>query len=161
MKVEEFRRRWRDNDWSGVGTRPLVSRNRIEFTVPGVPRPKARPRVTGHGTYTPKRTKEYQGRVRARFLAEVLLLPAPWDGPVMLGVHAYGARWNADLDNIVKAVADALNGVAYKDDRQIQETVAAKYPVDVNGPRTVIVVMRLDAAGLREQWKGAAAEKGT
>lgn len=31
-----------------------------------------------------------------------------------------------DIDNIVKAVADALNGVAYKDDAQVTEIVASK-----------------------------------
>ena len=32
-----------------------------------------------------------------------------------------------DMDNIVKAVADALNGIAYEDDKQIIECSIKKY----------------------------------
>ncbi|MFL8231041.1 RusA family crossover junction endodeoxyribonuclease, partial [Clostridioides difficile] len=35
-----------------------------------------------------------------------------------------------DLDNIIKSVADSLNGIAYKDDSQIVEVVSKKYYSD-------------------------------
>ena len=48
---------------------------RIEFTVPGMPQGKARPRVcriNGKSvTYTPKKTVEYERLIRARFVTEL------------------------------------------------------------------------------------------
>lgn len=32
-----------------------------------------------------------------------------------------------DLDNVIKAIADSLNGIAYKDDAQIVEVVSKKF----------------------------------
>ena len=151
---EEFRRRARDNDWDNLdGDRPPSAATRIEFTVPGIPRPKARPRVTGHGAYTPQRSVTFEERVALCFK---IAAPRhePWTCPVALGVTAYGAHHAADADNILKSVSDALNRMAYRDDVQVQRTQAEKLPVDDKGPRTVVVVMRIDpAAGLREQWK--------
>ena len=43
-----------------------------------------------------------------------------------------------DLDNIVKLIADGLNGIAYKDDTQIVEIVAKKYYSDK--PRVEVVI---------------------
>lgn len=46
----------------------------IRFTVPGVPVGKARPRFWNrngrYGTYTEERTREYENRVRAAYLAK-------------------------------------------------------------------------------------------
>ena len=36
----------------------------IQFTVPGVPVGKGRPRVTRYGTYTPEKTRAYEEKVR-------------------------------------------------------------------------------------------------
>ena len=45
----------------------------------------------------------------------------PFDGPVKVVVEFWKAkRGRPDLDNLVKLVTDALNGVAYRDDEQIQ-----------------------------------------
>lgn len=47
-----------------------------------------------------------------------------------------------DIDNLVKTVADAGNGVIYEDDSQIVEVVASKYWSE--HPRTEIYITRLD-----------------
>lgn len=43
------------------------------------------------------------------------------EGPVAVDMVVYTSNRKLDLDNVLKAVADGLNGFAYKDDRQICE----------------------------------------
>lgn len=51
----------------------------------------------------------------------------------------YGARANADLDNMVKSCLDALNGLAFADDRQLVCLSGChKLPADADGPRAEI-----------------------
>lgn len=42
----------------------------VRFFVDGRPVPKGRPRVTRHGTYTPKSTREYEAAIRAAWERE-------------------------------------------------------------------------------------------
>ena len=68
----------------------------------------------------------------------------PLFGPVRLVVQCYLPRpkakvwktkpmpreWHTskpDIDNLAKAIMDALNGIAWNDDAQVCETIAAKY----------------------------------
>lgn len=118
--------------------------NVIKFTVPGTPVPKARPRVTRYGTYTPKRTLDYEKAIREAWKATGAL-PIPAGIPIYLTVIARFAvpksesmrrrremvgrlhtRDSGDLDNIVKAVQDALNKTAYADDCAIACIKATK-----------------------------------
>jgi Holliday junction resolvase RusA-like endonuclease len=41
-----------------------------------------------------------------------------------------GGRGNPDLDNIAKAICDALNGIAYHDDAQVVDLKVVKYYSD-------------------------------
>jgi Holliday junction resolvase RusA-like endonuclease len=111
----------------------------VKFTIPGKPQGKARPRVTVHGTYTPKPTKDYENLVRAEYLRQTNGAKFPAGAALGMYIMAYypipkgtsRAKRRAmeecviypiarpDIDNIFKAVADALNGVAYHDDAQI------------------------------------------
>lgn len=51
----------------------------------------------------------------------------------------YGARANADLDNLVKAILDALNGLAFDDDRQAACFAGVhRLPADDRGARAEI-----------------------
>lgn len=116
------------------------------FIVPGQPTPKARPRVTARGAYTPKRTQLAEARVLEHFLAADNAPASPLDVPVTLAVHAVfdvPKSWSRkrrsaafaspmtsrpDADNIAKLVTDALNGVLYADDAQIHAlTVVKRY----------------------------------
>lgn len=108
----------------------------VRFTVPGRPVPKGRPRVVQRteqqwdGTessrtvaYTPHGTRDWEGTV-----AQVaqLHVRCPLDGPVGVELEFAGAAPNADLDNLTKAVLDALNGVAFNDDRQVDRLVVVR-----------------------------------
>ena len=159
ISPEELRECLRTGDWSCVDDGHRASARRIEFVVPGVPVPKGRPRFGKDGrAHTPKRTRDFEAKVATTFK---LLHPhhRPWTGEVRMSVTAYGAHHAADASNILKAVEDALNGVAYKDDVQVARTVAEKHPAGASGPRTIVVLRHIGAgeggdpaAGLREQW---------
>ncbi len=95
----------------------------MRFTVPGRPVPKERPRRGRGGQfYTPARTRSYEEKVgwTAR-AASVRVL----SGPVSLAARFYFSRCPpGDLDNYLKAVADGLKGIAYRDDRQVVRITA-------------------------------------
>jgi crossover junction endodeoxyribonuclease RusA len=92
--------------------------DRFELTVPGEPVPNARARAGAHGHYTPRRTVEYRERVQATWM--VAGRPSLGDAPFVLSASFYrSSRRECDLDNLVKGVLDALNGLAWADDRQL------------------------------------------
>lgn len=118
----------------------------LSFTVPGKPQGKARPRFDGRSgrTYTPKSTKDYEYLVRSCYLrayhriclsgeitAEITAYFAPPKSvskskrAAMLGGKINPAV-KPDADNIIKAILDALNGYAYKDDSAVVRVTAAK-----------------------------------
>lgn len=114
------------------------------FVMPLRPKAKERPRHRGSIAYTPKATKEYEEAVRHYYERDCGLPPT--DKPVivtfmfnfavpqsagkaekakkMMGACPYSAR--PDLDNIEKAVMDALNGVAFLDDAQVIAKISLK-----------------------------------
>lgn len=131
---------------------------RHAFTVPGIPRGKGRPRFYRRGahvaTYTDDRTAAFENLVR---LACQMDGP-PFEGPVCLTVHAefpYPKSWSRkrieaevfhvkrpDADNILKAVLDGLNGVAWVDDSCVaQVTCTKRYTVGEPGLHVVIETM--------------------
>ena len=110
------------------------------FFVPGKIRGKGRPRFTSVGkfgrAYTPKETVHYEALIRLEYQRKYGLMP-PMDGPLSLVVVCWfpiPASWpkkkrsealmytgKPDGDNIIKAVGDALNCVAFADDSQIAD----------------------------------------
>lgn len=110
----------------------------IEFFVPGKPVPKGRPRVTRSGhTFTPARTKTWEQLVgwSARL---AMRGQKPLTGRLNATLTFYGARANADLDNLVKAVLDALNGVVYLDDKQVEVVEARRFATNSRGVRVTV-----------------------
>jgi Holliday junction resolvase RusA-like endonuclease len=121
---------------------------RIAFVVAGHPVPKGRPRSAGGRWYTPKSTAEYERRVKG----------AAWAALVLAGFARYGSAWpkgarfrlelmivpgNArrfDLDNVAKAVCDALNGIAWDDDSQVWTLVIRRGEIDRTSPRVEVKV---------------------
>ena len=118
----------------------------LRLTIPGEPLPKQRARVLRTGrTYTPARTREAENVIRwytvvARQKAGVRGLER---GPLSLTARFYrSTARTADLDNLVKLVTDALNGVLWHDDRQVVQLHAARFDRQKN-PRTEIEVYRI------------------
>ena len=123
----------------------------ISFTVPGKPQGKARPRFDGRSgrTYTPKNTKDYEKFVRHCYVycyGNELRNYLCFSGEIEATITAYfpvpksvskakrtamlAGKTNPtskpDADNIIKAVLDALNGYAYKDDSAVVKVTAVK-----------------------------------
>lgn len=117
----------------------------LTFTVPGKPFGKQRPRVTRTGhAYTPKETVSYENLVRMSFVEKYPEF-FPTGAPVILSVIAafpIPQSWTKkkvkaalagdiypgkpDIDNVLKIIQDALNGIAYKDDAQIWNATVTK-----------------------------------
>lgn len=112
----------------------------FQFLIPGDPVPKGRPRVYRGHAVTPQRTIDGEQRVLHAFREEYPQAE-PLECAVELGVEFWTAkRGRPDIDNLVKLVMDALNGVAYHDDAQIISLRASKIQPDawvqgVRGPR--------------------------
>lgn len=121
----------------------------INFKVDGAAVPKQRPRISGRRAYTPKRTKDYEGRVLQEFRSSYSgFYPAfGKDTPVHISItvrQEIPKSWskkkrlqaesgeivplsrNGDIDNIAKSIMDALNGFAYEDDCQVTTLVITK-----------------------------------
>ena len=120
----------------------------IKFFVPGQPVGKGRPRFAKTGRpYTPKKTAEYEshvewtarkamwdnGRQTATDAPCAVFIDAAYEVPLSYSKRRK-AQCNAgeitpgkpDIDNVQKAILDALNGVVYLDDKQVVLTMAAK-----------------------------------
>lgn len=110
-----------------------------------VPKPRARVTKTGHA-YTPSHAQEAERRIRQAWVEKHGA--DPWDGPLALTVivrlrmpqslpkkHRATARptKRPDLDNFLKTVLDALNGVAWKDDAQVVDIATVKNYGEVPG----------------------------
>lgn len=99
----------------------------VAFTVEGLPIGKGRARVTSRGTYTPKKTRDWERRVRdaallamrgrSAFVGPItveatvyLPVPASWSGRRKAAALA-GQEMPAkkpDIDNLLKACLDAM-----------------------------------------------------
>lgn len=117
----------------------------ISFVIPGAAVGKARARVTRHGTYTPKKTRQYEHEVRLFARAAFGMAP-PLAEAIHLDLVVYlpiAKSWTKrkqqaaregtlyptvkpDLDNLEKAITDGCNGIVYADDAQIVEVYKAK-----------------------------------
>ena len=112
--------------------------NHIRAVIPGACVPCPRARVSRHGTYYPKRYTEWHDMAQGELLLQCGRLL--WDDGVLVTVAFYGARSNADLDNLLKSVFDALTGVVLEDDLQINAVHACRRKGE---KRTVIEVLKL------------------
>lgn len=100
-----------------------VSSSSLSFFAAGKPIPKARPRMTKSGhTYTPKTTMDWEGVIAQAGLEAMRDNDlATFDGPLEVMLTFFGARVNADIDNLAKACLDAMNSIVYYDDKQVND----------------------------------------
>lgn len=119
----------------------------ITLMIPGEPVGKGRPRFTKAGTpYTPPKTRAHENKVA--FLYKLAAKGRKFQRhiPVAVEIRAYygipqsdskrqherklsGAILpckKPDIDNVVKAVLDAINDIAYEDDAQVVMISASK-----------------------------------
>lgn len=118
------------------------------FLIPGKPQGKGRPRfnTTTKAVHTPDATRRYEQTVKYSYLSTVPVGQRMHSGPCGVEIDAVFSvptSWRVarkqkalageiipenkpDCDNIAKAVLDALNGIAYKDDSQVADLVVRK-----------------------------------
>lgn len=127
-----------------------------KFIVPGEPVAKGRPKLSRYGTYTPKKTKEYEEHIKQEWRKNGY--KEPLTGAVMVDIVFHRSIQKSgskavktakltgkvkptvkpDLDNYIKAVLDGLNGLAWVDDSQIVNISATKeYSLE---PETVVLI---------------------
>jgi len=123
----------------------------VTFHVPGAVIGKGRPRIGKVGNharmFTPAKTVSFENLVgyhaaKAMDVVDGLLFTGPVQANLLIGVQI-PASWSKkkqaqalagtiypttkpDLDNSIKSVFDAMNGVVYKDDSQVVTTVCKK-----------------------------------
>ena len=130
----------------------------LRFTVEEDPRGKARPRFGGH-IYTPAATVKYEKRVKAacqdamrrsrtaclgvpcvvaiRFRLKPAVSHAKRTRAHMLS-GAVGMTGRYDIDNQAKAILDALNKVAFVDDRLIVRLWLSKVAAETPGADVMV-----------------------
>lgn len=138
---------------------------RLVFTVPGDPVAKGRAKISTFGgkprAYTPDKTRNYESLVRLA-AQEALGDKPPLDGPLYLRVDVYLAipeSWSKrkkacaldgtvlptkkpDLSNVLKAVEDGMNSVAFTDDSRVVNLTSMKRYSD--RPRVEVEVAAID-----------------
>lgn len=138
---------------------------RVSFTVPGEPKGKQRPQFSRMGkfvrAYTPQQTVSYENLVKMAYCTDGE--PIKLQGAISACIDAFFSipksaskkkheqmvqqqirpiTTRIDSDNICKIVLDALNGIAYDDDRQVVDIEVHKYYSE--NPRTRVVLTELD-----------------
>ena len=132
----------------------------LQFTIPGPPVAQGRGRATvvaGRAkVYDPKKSRDWKHTVGATALAAGA---RPIEGPVVVELTFIFARPVStyrkkkprgrepkmsapDCDNLGKGVCDALNGVAYLDDRQVVGLAVTKWVGAQGEPARTVVVVR-------------------
>ena len=132
----------------------------FEFTIPGKPCGKQRPRFGNGRTYTPTETVNYENLVKVMYrTAYPDIQPIAAGTPIVANIIAYYPipastskkrrdkmtaglilpMVKPDADNVSKVILDALNRIAYHDDAQIVLLTALKRYSDE--PRVVVKLM--------------------
>lgn len=114
----------------------------IQFSADVRPVGKQRPRLGKNcNTYTPKKSKRFETVIGAHARRE---RPRVWsmDERYRVSVEAtYSDGRVSDIDNILKAVLDALNGIAYSDDRLVDELYIRREVADEDRVAVVVEVI--------------------
>ncbi len=117
----------------------------IAFTIPGEAVGKGRPRMTRAGhAFTPQKTRNAEAHVKL-IAGQAMQGRAPIEHPVHVEIaieclippswprkkHALAVLnvlrpGKPDIDNVVKLILDALNGIALVDDKQVASVTATK-----------------------------------
>lgn len=120
----------------------------VHFIIPGKPIGKGRPRFTRNGhCWTPDKTVAYEREIKMAYWSTyghrkyeadkalavdiVLYYPRPKSMAkhkrLMAQKGVLRPTVKPDVDNVIKAILDAPNGVAFEDDRQIVQVECEKW----------------------------------
>lgn len=115
----------------------------LNFSIPGAPVGKGRPRFFKGHAVTPTKTRNYEALVKhtAQDALNTMVVQPAFEASCEVSIKAYfaipqsytkkkrtqimegGTRYlrpnKPDIDNIVKAVLDGMNGVIFRDDVQV------------------------------------------
>jgi Holliday junction resolvase RusA-like endonuclease len=119
------------------------------FSLPVTPVAKGRPRFSRNGhAYTPAKTRTFEAEVRKMLM--LFKMPAPMEGPLWVSMRFImptpkrcprkHPSVRPDIDNLMKGVKDAANGILWNDDAQICELKAVKL-YDQSGGKPRIEIM--------------------
>ena len=138
----------------------------IELTIPGAPFGKQRPKFTSRGKFgkavTPEKTVNYETFVKLLYNEKYGAMSFDAEEPLKMTIRAYmqipfsksnkqkklmkenilRPTKKPDWDNIGKIIGDALNAIAYPDDKQIVEAHIVKF-FDEN-PRVEIEIEKIE-----------------
>lgn len=121
----------------------------MQIIIDGVAVPKQRPRLSGRVAYTPKKTRDYEERVRMAFRSSyheavpvyqsgvpvrayieiIVPIPKSWSNKKHIAAERgeiVPTSRNGDVDNYAKCILDALNGLMYEDDSQVTTLYVTK-----------------------------------
>lgn len=147
-----------------------MTRETVTFMVPGEPAGKGRPRFAirksrDGGSFvsvrTPDKTVVYENLIKIEYQRQTGRHRFPDDAMLEMEIEAFfgipkGASKKRkaamltgdvrptkkpDADNVLKAVADALNEVAYRDDTQLVDCIVHKY-YDTE-PRVIVTITQV------------------
>lgn len=115
----------------------------MKLFIPMRPKPAPRHRMGNGRAYNKKEYTEYKQAIAYRYKAANGKIH---HGPVFMQIEFFfkyqkswskkkkeAAKWHTskpDVDNLVKAIKDALNGIAYRDDSQVCQIHARKQYAD-------------------------------
>lgn len=130
-------------DGGDAGLATLTPRT---FTVPGPPVGKQRPRFADGHVHTQAPTRLYEATVQLAALAAGIRMEPGTFEVTIVWARQVTASWSKrkraaalaqvyapgmpDLDNVAKALLDALNGIAYADDRQVAKLTISRIYVE-------------------------------
>ncbi len=141
-----------------------IEKGTIEFIVLGEPQGKQRPKFARIGKYvsvrTPEKTKAYEKTIQAAFWEQCRNIKFSEGSQLELKVLAFfkipkstskkkqaamlskeiRPTKKPDIDNVLKAVADALNGVCYKDDSCLVKMSGEKFYSDNPG---IVIILKI------------------
>lgn len=148
----------------------------IDFVIPGEPKGKERPRARMvkmpdgkyvARVYTPHGTEDYEKKIRTAYMLQCGKAKVEQGVPcavhIRLGYKIPKSKTKRekeqmqagkllplvkpDVDNVAKAILDALNGVAYEDDAQVVMLTISKTYMEFPETTVIIQEMRGDRRG--------------
>ena len=140
----EKKPRWKqyeDIDYKSICALPTWKRVEADgvaaFWLPMPPSANEYWRVKNDKVFASGKAKAYKTEVGS--LAHRLGMQ-PLDGPVCVYIRVYRKQAAGDLDNRLKVTLDALKGIAFHDDKQVEE-IHAFQDLDRENPRIVICIV--------------------